>query len=352
MTLLEELHQAYADLTIDDIEDLSLHSIDFTVSPENPLYLPFANIQSYTLPSPLTLLSQLFNSCIPSPFAKDMPTTLSPTPTIQLPLPTPRELTVQCMPPCNHFSVPKWDESKPREPIQYFKELEYLFKDCGINNHTQKNEYAARNIMYNTAETWTGLPEFSATIAPVGNQAPTAISYENWKEAMICLYPGAEEFTCYTVNKLYQLVQDNFNLSPYTLGTFSTSYRKFQKISCWLLQRGKIHTNKEQCLFQQGIPTLLWAKIARHLKVLKPNHYPEDPYGVKDVYEAGNWHLKGTNTSLGIPCTKGILPATTQPQVANNTVTINSYIKKEDMEAAISAAVASTMTCIETMINT
>ncbi|KAG6875174.1 hypothetical protein C0993_010467, partial [Termitomyces sp. T159_Od127] len=83
-----------------------------------------------------------------------------------------------------------------------------------------------------------------------------------------------------------------------------------------------------------------------------PIHYLEDPYNVKDVYEAGNWHLKGTDTSLDIPRAKGILLVTTQPQVTNNTVATDSYIKKEDMEAAISAAVASAMTCIETMINT
>ncbi|KAG6863215.1 hypothetical protein C0993_012442, partial [Termitomyces sp. T159_Od127] len=100
------------------------------------------------------------------------------------------------------------------------------------------------------------------------------------------------------------------------------------------------------------IPTSLWAKIARRLEILKPTHHPKDPYNVKDVYEAGNWHLKGTDTSVGIPRAKGILLVPTQPQVANNTVLTDSYIKKEDMEAAISAAVASAMTQIETMINT
>ncbi|KAG6870789.1 hypothetical protein C0993_004132, partial [Termitomyces sp. T159_Od127] len=55
---------------------------------------------------------------------------------------------------------------------------------------------------------------------------------------------------------------------------------------------------------------------------------------------------------VGIPRAKGILPVPTQPQVANNTVLTDAYIKKEDMEAAISAAVASAMTQIETMINT
>ncbi|KAG6882134.1 hypothetical protein C0993_011805, partial [Termitomyces sp. T159_Od127] len=207
-------------------------------------------------------------------------------------------------------------------------------------------------VTYNTAKTWTSLPKFAATTIPIGDQVAAAISYKNWKEAAICLYPGMEESTCYTVNELHQLVQDNFDLSAYTLGTFLMYYQEFQKISWWLLQHGKIHANEERRLFQQGIPTSLWAKIARRLEILKPTHHPEDPYDVKDVYEAGNWHLKGTDTSVGIPRAKGILPVLTQPQVANNTVLTDSYIKKEDMEAAISAAVALAMTQIETMINT
>ncbi|KAG6873580.1 hypothetical protein C0993_001261, partial [Termitomyces sp. T159_Od127] len=202
-TLLEELHQAHADLTADDIKDFFPCNIDFTVSPENLLYSPLANIQSYTLPSPLTLLSQLFDFCIPSPFAKDMPTTLSPMPTIQLPLPTLMKSTTQRMPPCNHFSALKWDESKPRKLTQYFKELEYLFRDCSITDHTQIKEYTARYVMYDTAETWTGLPEFSATTTLIGDQAATAISYKNWKEAVIHLYLGTKESTCYMVNELH-----------------------------------------------------------------------------------------------------------------------------------------------------
>ncbi|KAG6881262.1 hypothetical protein C0993_002170 [Termitomyces sp. T159_Od127] len=127
-------------------------------------------------------------------------------PTIQLPLPTLMKPTVQCMPPHNHFSTPKGDESRPRELTQYFKELEYLFRDCGITNYTQMKEYMARYVMYNTAETWTSLPKFATTTTPVGNQAATAISYKNWKKAVIRLYRGAKESTCYMVNKLHQLV--------------------------------------------------------------------------------------------------------------------------------------------------
>ncbi|KAG6881161.1 hypothetical protein C0993_002565, partial [Termitomyces sp. T159_Od127] len=93
------------------------------------------------------------------------------------------EPTAQRMLPRNHFSAPKWDKAKPRELTQYFKELEYLFRDCGIADHTQMKEYTARYVTYNTAKTWTSLPEFAATTVPIGDQEAAAISYENWKEA-------------------------------------------------------------------------------------------------------------------------------------------------------------------------
>ncbi|KAG5335222.1 hypothetical protein C0989_001804, partial [Termitomyces sp. Mn162] len=44
---------------------------------------------------------------------------------------------------CNDTTVPKWDESCPRELPQYFKELKYLFADCGIADDSQKKEYMA-----------------------------------------------------------------------------------------------------------------------------------------------------------------------------------------------------------------
>ncbi|KAG5719790.1 hypothetical protein E4T56_gene7271 [Termitomyces sp. T112] len=75
------------------------------------------------------------------------------------------------MPLRNDTTVPKWDESHPRELLQYFKELEYLFADCGITDDMQKKEYAAQYVSYDTAETWLGLPEFGDNVI-IGNNAP------------------------------------------------------------------------------------------------------------------------------------------------------------------------------------
>ncbi|KAG6858237.1 hypothetical protein C0995_001490, partial [Termitomyces sp. Mi166 len=41
-----------------------------------------------------------------------------------------------------HHTAPKWDEEKVRELAQYFRELEYLFQDCRVNDDRQKKDYA------------------------------------------------------------------------------------------------------------------------------------------------------------------------------------------------------------------
>ncbi|KAG6893976.1 hypothetical protein C0992_007983 [Termitomyces sp. T32_za158] len=173
--------------------------------------------------------------------------------------------------------------------------------------------------------------------------APWAATYKEWKAAVIRLYPGAKESTRYTVNDLHQLAQDTFEDGIYTISTLATYYQDFQRVAWWLLQNRKLYCNEEQCLFQQGILTSLWTKIARQLKIAKPDHHPLEPYDVKDVLEAGKWALKGTNTSITVRTapasrlvgngTLGILPLPTASIATLPTPTTPSnYVKQEDLD--------------------
>ena len=160
-----------------------------------------------------------------------------------------------CMLPQNDSTAPKWDESRPRELAEYFRELEYLFNNCGITDNTQRKEYAGRYVSYDTAETWLRLPEF------------TGHTYQEWKSAVMRLYPGADEMARYTLTDLERLTTQTFSSGLATLGQFSDYYRDFQRIARWLLANGKLYRNEERHLFQQGIPTLLWAKLACCLEI-------------------------------------------------------------------------------------
>ncbi|KAG5732288.1 hypothetical protein E4T56_gene11369 [Termitomyces sp. T112] len=250
------------------------------------------------------------------------------------------------MPPHNDTTAPKWDESRPRELPQYFKELEYLFADCGIADDTQKKEYASQYVSYDTAETWLGLPEFGNNI---GNNAPQPYTYQEWKLAVLRLYPGTDASTCYNLGDLERLVNQTFNSGLVTLGRFSDYYRDFQCIARWVLANGKLYCNEECCLFQQSIPTSLWSKIIRCLKITLPDHHLEDPYNVDQVFKGTKWVLKGMDTSM-TKTSNGTSGIPSSSPLANTPATSSPMLKRETLELITTTAIVSALEHLEALL--
>ncbi|KAG6858357.1 hypothetical protein C0995_000560, partial [Termitomyces sp. Mi166 len=96
-----------------------------------------------------------------------------------------------------HHTVPKWDEEKVPELAQYFRELEYLFRDCQVNDDRQKKDYAVQYLTYDTGETWMSVKEYEGKFTPTATHdkpkpAACAYTYEEWKVEIFKLYPGSE----------------------------------------------------------------------------------------------------------------------------------------------------------------
>ena len=87
-------------------------------------------------------------------------------------------------------------------------------------DNIQQKEYTGHYILYNMAETWLGLLEF------------TGHTYQEWKMAVMQLYPGTDEMACYTLSNLKQLTTQTFNSSLATLGQFLDYYHDFQQMVC------------------------------------------------------------------------------------------------------------------------
>ncbi|KNZ76011.1 hypothetical protein J132_00286, partial [Termitomyces sp. J132] len=192
-----------------------------------------------------------------------------------------------------------------------------------------KKEYALQYVSYNTAETWLGLPEFGDNI---GNNTPRPYTYQEWKLAVLRLYPGADASTRYNLGNLERLVNQTFNSGLVTLGRFSDYYRDFQRITRWLLTNGKLYCNEERCLFQQGIPMLLWSKIVCRLKITLPNHHPEDPYDVDQVFEGAKWWFPSSSP------------------IANAPAALSPTPKQETLELTTTTAIVSALEHLEALL--
>src|SRR6266704_3354551 len=84
------------------------------------------------------------------------------------------------MPPLNHLSAPRFNSAKPRELPIYFSELELLFDSTQISADQEKKENAQHYLQYEDFELWGTLPELQSLTM-----------YEEFKAAVLCLYPGA-----------------------------------------------------------------------------------------------------------------------------------------------------------------
>ncbi|KAG6870028.1 hypothetical protein C0995_013961 [Termitomyces sp. Mi166 len=130
------------------------------------------------------------------------------------------------------------------------------------------------------------------------------------------------------------------------------TYEEWKKIVKWLVDNGKMEQSSEKEKFQHGIPLTLWVRIARHLEILYLLHHPDDPYKVEEMFNAGDWYLKGNTTAMAsvLPTGRqgGILPALL-PQSATapvNAKTTNAfgadsgYVKREELSQIISDSLA------------
>ncbi|KAG6881925.1 hypothetical protein C0995_016656 [Termitomyces sp. Mi166 len=242
------------------------------------------------------------------------------------------EDNARLMPTRGHHTVPKWDEEK-------------------------KKDYAVQYLTYDTGEMWMSVKEYKGKFTPAATHdepEPTACAYtyKEWKAEIFKLYPGSESRDRYTQNDLEKLIADFLSKGTPLRASFSQYYHEFQKIVKWLVDNGKMERSSEKEKFQHGIPSTLWVRIVRRLEILYPLHHPNDPYKVEEMFNAGDWYLKGNTTAMAsIPPTGrqgGILPA---PSPQSATVPVNAkttdtsgadsgYVKREELLQIISNSLA------------
>ena len=83
---------------------------------------------------------------------------------------------------------------------------------------------------------------------------------------------------------------------------------------------------------------MLWSKLVRRLEITLPDHHPEDPYEVDQVFEAAKWVLKGTDTSTTSKKLTAASP-TAVPTIHSPATAPVTIIKKEPLDVAATAIV-------------
>ncbi|CDO74527.1 hypothetical protein BN946_scf184997.g2 [Trametes cinnabarina] len=191
------------------------------------------------------------------------------------------------MPARGHATAPTFDPEQPRTLRRFFQDLETLFERSGVEADRQKKEWVVRYLLINVAELCESLPDYYADDK----------SYEDFRQAIIALYPGASDERKYSVADVENLVARRAKSSIANISELSAYYREFFAMTSYLIRQGRLSPAEQSRLFVRGIAPPLWEQISRCLQLKLPDHYPDDPYTLEQVYDAAKFVLHGTLSS-------------------------------------------------------
>ncbi|KAI9064920.1 hypothetical protein FKP32DRAFT_1611013 [Trametes sanguinea] len=195
------------------------------------------------------------------------------------------------MPPRGDPRAPYFDPDNPRTLRRFFQDLEALFERSGVESDAQKKQWVLRYFSIDVADLCENLPEC----------ADDTKTYEDFKRAIIALYPGADDSRKYSLADVENLVARRASAPIATAAELSSYYRDFYAMTSYLISQNRLSTSEQSRLFVRGIAQPLWGQVSQRLQLKLPDHYPEDPYKLDDIYNAAKFVLHGTVTATPPP---------------------------------------------------
>ena len=188
------------------------------------------------------------------------------------------------MPTCRDHGAPAFDPSKPWELSHFFEELKFHFGQSNVIDEALMKKHTLRFTDCDTAELWEILSEF----------ANTAKTYQDFVDAVYKLYPGSDSERQWAITDMDKLVGEMSWVGILSLADLGKYHREFMAIMMFLIAKSHISPAEQSHTFVWGFPLELWSRVAHHLQLKLPNHFPDDPYTLEEIHDAVRFLLHGT----------------------------------------------------------
>jgi hypothetical protein len=187
--------------------------------------------------------------------------------------------------------APKFEGATDKliEFIEDVNELADLAQISGAARIKAAMRYASSE----ESETWALLDEAAGT------------DWDKFVKAVKTLYPGCEGDRRFTRADLAQLSLEQSRIPMNSQTELGAYYRKFFKISKFLISKKKLSELERNQLFQEGFHADISAHLRHRLSILHTDHHPGEPYEFDKVYAAAVFLLPGTSAVT--------IPALAQP---------------------------------------
>ena len=227
------------------------------------------------------------------------------------------------MPARGERAAPSFDKTKPRELVRFFEELEYLFERAALTQDAEKKKHVLRYVDFEVEQIWKTFTEYTD---------PTK-TYLEFKTAILVHYPDMTGDYVYSLRDMDSLIGERQRLGITTTIDLADYHLKFLSITSWLIEKQQLGSLEQQRGYLRGFQPRLLGSINNRLQMKFPDHHPNIPHTVQDVYEAARFILQSADTASQnyfAPLPPGVNP----PFVPDGAVSIakrEPSIKKEDL---------------------
>ncbi|KAJ3510089.1 hypothetical protein NLJ89_g4871 [Agrocybe chaxingu] len=160
-----------------------------------------------------------------------------------------------------------------------------------------------RFVDIDVADVWESLTEFS----------DANDSYDDFKKAVIKLYPDADEDYKYVLADMDRVIGNRQRLGIQSLSDLADYHREFMAITTFLISKQRLATMEQERAFARGFQPEFWAFVAQRLQVKEPDQFPDKPYTIEKVMEAARFVLRGFPAALRAPVPAAISTSSPAP---------------------------------------
>ena len=167
---------------------------------------------------------------------------------------------------------------------RYFSELDNLYAAKTVTQDTEKKQGALKYLATATLErTWKASETY----------ADTTKTYDEFKKEIHEFYPGSMD-DVFTIQHLDMLIGERARLGIRNATELGEFHLQFRTISKYLISKNRISKGEETRGFLHTLQPELESRVRQRLQNTKPDHDPQDPYDLKELYDAAVFCIKGS----------------------------------------------------------
>ena len=191
------------------------------------------------------------------------------------------------MPARGERAAPTFDRTKPRELIRFFEELEYLFDRATLVDESEKKKHVLRYVEFEVEQLWKTFTEYTDATK----------TYQDFKSAILIHYPDASGDYVYSLRDMDLLIGERQRLGISNMNDLADFHLQFLSITSWLIEKKQLGTLEQQRGYLRVFQPRLLGAITNRLQMKHPDHHPNIPHTIKDVYEAARFIIQSATTA-------------------------------------------------------